>query len=90
MNEREKQHLVEEARRACVRAASEAYEDAGLAGLCHEGRWEAALDAMRTVDLTPHVPTDESRRAAGDGSAKENAAGDGGLRRSVSGGSTPE
>ncbi len=38
-------------REACVRAALEAYEHAGLGGLCAEGRWELAVDAMRSLDL---------------------------------------
>jgi formiminotetrahydrofolate cyclodeaminase len=48
---------VERTRRALIDAALDAYEDAGLSGLCAEGRWEAAVDAMRTVDLsTPTAP----------------------------------
>jgi hypothetical protein len=43
-------------REACFRAAAAAWEDAGMAGLCAEGRWERALDALRTVDLE-HVLT---------------------------------
>jgi hypothetical protein len=42
---------LERVRRACVEAAQRAYEDAGLRGLCAEGRWEAAIDAMRALDL---------------------------------------
>jgi hypothetical protein len=40
-------------RDACVEAALQAYEDAGIQGLCAEGRWEAALDALKTIDLAP-------------------------------------
>ena len=46
--------FAEAARRALIDAALGAYEDAGLSGLCTEGRWEAAVDAMRSLDLT-HV-----------------------------------
>lgn len=42
---------LEAVRQACLRAASEAYEDAGVRGLCGDGRWELALDAVRTLDL---------------------------------------
>ncbi len=42
-------------RAACLEAAQQAYEDAGIQGLCAEGRWEAALSAMRHVDLTSAV-----------------------------------
>jgi hypothetical protein len=38
-------------RAACLEAARAAYEDAGIAGLCEEGRWELALDAIRSLDL---------------------------------------
>lgn len=44
--------LAERVRAACLAAAREAYEDAGLRGLCHEGRWEAALDAVAALDVT--------------------------------------
>ena len=33
--------------------ALDAYEDAGLRGLCAEGRWECALEAIRSLALTP-------------------------------------
>ena len=35
----------------CIETAIRAYEDAGLGGLCQEGRWERALDAMQGVNL---------------------------------------
>ena len=45
-------HRVAEAvRRACADAAAGAYEDAGIRGLCAEGRWEMALEAILRVDL---------------------------------------
>lgn len=43
--------LLEAVREACLRAAADAYEDAGLRGLCVEGRWECALEAIRAIDL---------------------------------------
>jgi hypothetical protein len=43
--------LAEAVRRAVVAAGEAAYEDAGIQGLCAEGRWEAAVAAMRAVDL---------------------------------------
>jgi hypothetical protein len=42
-------------REACIAAALRAYEEAGLSGLCQEGRWEYAVDAMRVMDLRPVV-----------------------------------
>src|SRR5947199_5648799 len=46
---------AEAVRQACIAAALQAYEDAGVSGLCHEGRWEYAVDAMRSLPLCPLV-----------------------------------
>ncbi len=43
--------LAERIRSACVEAARQGYEQAALSGLCHEGAWEAAVDAMRRLNL---------------------------------------
>jgi hypothetical protein len=40
-------------RDACLEALLQAYEDAGIQGLCAEGRWEAAVGALKTVELAP-------------------------------------
>lgn len=54
----EKDHrLAENVRAACLAAAREAYEDAGLSGLCAEGRWEAALSAIQSLDLDAAIET---------------------------------
>ena len=45
--------LAEAVRQACIEAAQAAYADARLDGLCHEGAWECAVDAMRSLDLAP-------------------------------------
>jgi hypothetical protein len=47
--------IAEVVRQACIAAALRAYEDGGLSGLCHEGRWEYAVDAMRGLALRPLV-----------------------------------
>ena len=47
--------MAEAVRQACLAAALQAYEDAGLSGLCHEGRWECAVDAIRAMPLRPLV-----------------------------------
>ena len=44
-------HDPETVRVALIHAALAAYDDAGLGGLCAEGRWEAAIGAMRNLDL---------------------------------------
>lgn len=45
------ERLAEAVRQACLEAAREAYEQAALAGLCHEGAVEASLDAIRALKL---------------------------------------
>ncbi len=47
----ELRRVAELIRAACVHAALEGYEQAGMDGLCHEGAWEAAIDAMRSLNL---------------------------------------
>jgi len=49
--------LVETVRAACLDAALTAYEDAGIRGLCADGRWEAALAAIRHMDLSAVLET---------------------------------
>ncbi len=48
---------AERIRSAMIDAAIRAYEDAGMSGLCLEGRWEAAVSAMRLFDLEPILET---------------------------------
>lgn len=43
--------VAEAVRAACLEAARRAWEEAGISGLCAEGRWEVALDAVRGLDL---------------------------------------
>ena len=56
--------LAEIVRGACLRAALDAYESAGISGLCAEGRWEIAVQAIRTLDLRRVI--DMGQRAAED------------------------
>jgi hypothetical protein len=55
--------VVEAIRAACLRTALEAYEDAGLRGLCPEGRWECAVGALRHLDLQSVLEAAEHRPA---------------------------
>ena len=50
-----KRRMAEAVRAACLRAARQAYENAGISGLCEEGRWECAVDAIRSLDLEPFI-----------------------------------
>ena len=61
--------LAEGVRSACLRAALEAYEDGGLRGLCAEGRWEYALEAIRSLALAPLLRPDDPEAGQGQGQA---------------------
>lgn len=43
--------FAEQVRNAVVQAFAQAYDDAGQRGLCPEGRFEAAIEAARSLDL---------------------------------------
>lgn len=49
--------LVEQIRAACIQAALDGYETASADGLCAEGAWECAVDAMRHADLAALAQT---------------------------------
>lgn len=42
---------AEQIRAALIQAALNGYEQAAMSGLCGEGAWEAAVSAMRQLDL---------------------------------------
>ena len=46
------QELAERVRAALIEAATAAYDDAAIRGLCAEGAWEVAVGAMRGLDLS--------------------------------------
>jgi hypothetical protein len=59
--------VAEAVREALKAAARQAYEEGGLSGLCAEGRWDLALDALGATDLLPVIRralTPESRGGA--------------------------
>lgn len=45
------QQLAEDIRRACITAALDGHEHGLQSGLCHEGAWEAAVSAIRMIDV---------------------------------------
>lgn len=47
----EKREIAKQVRAACVEAAQDGFERAAMAGLCHEGARELALDAIKTLDV---------------------------------------
>lgn len=56
--------LAQAVRDACVRAAVAECDDARMAGLCWEGAWEAAVGAIRDLDLAAIVSAAESEQGA--------------------------
>jgi len=67
-SETDLKELAEAVRRACVDEAVDAYEYGGMSGLCVEGRWDLAMDRLRSLDsaslveawLRERVPTQDS------------------------------
>lgn len=47
--------IAEAVRAACVAVAQETYERAAADGLCDEGAWEAAIDAIRSLNIATIV-----------------------------------
>ncbi|HEX2189886.1 MAG TPA: ATP-binding protein [Longimicrobiaceae bacterium] len=62
------QRVAEAVRRACVQAARDGYEQAAISGLCAEGAAEAAVDAVRMLDVAALA-----RAEAGDAEAGADA-----------------
>ena len=48
---KEQRQLAEVIRQACLQAALAGYDDASISGLCYEGAWECAIDAIRSLDI---------------------------------------
>jgi hypothetical protein len=62
---KEKQmRLAEAVREACVETARKAYDEAGVSGLCLEGRLEYAIDALRSLDLSTVIHQFDSSDAS--------------------------
>jgi hypothetical protein len=56
----DEQRIAEAVRRACIDAALEAYEDAQVRGLCREGAWEVAIEAVRSLDVAAVIAASAS------------------------------
>jgi hypothetical protein len=65
----DQKRLAQKVREACLEAALGAYEEAGISGLCYEGRWEIAIDAMRNLDLAMLIDSVDFPSQSGKGSA---------------------
>lgn len=55
----DRQKIAEATQRSLVEIAIRAYEEAGLSGLCADGRWEVALGAIRSCDVSKQINDDE-------------------------------
>lgn len=62
--------LAQAVRDACAWAALAAYENAAMDGLCHEGAWEVAVGAIRSLDVESIVKRVREKEAAGSGGTK--------------------
>ncbi len=51
LNDADQHRIAQIVKDKCIEAALSGYENASLSGLCHEGAWEAAISAIRTIDL---------------------------------------
>lgn len=65
----DQKRLAQAVREACVEAALKAYEEAGISGLCHEGRWEIAIDTLRNLDLAALIDPVDVHSQSGKGSS---------------------
>lgn len=43
--------IAEKTRKACLEAALRAYDEARHRGMCSEGAWDYAMDAIRGLDV---------------------------------------
>jgi len=55
MTDNEQHEVARRVREECIRTAISAYENASISGLCGEGAFEAAVSAMRMLDLAALV-----------------------------------
>jgi hypothetical protein len=53
--------VAEATRAACLEAMTRAYEEGGLSGLCAEGRWELAVDAVKSLNLAEALSAKPAR-----------------------------
>lgn len=53
------QKFAEAVRAACIEAAVNGYENASISGLCAEGAFEAAISAIRMLNLRKLAESEE-------------------------------
>lgn len=67
MSLHESSELARRVRDECIQTALSAYESASISGLCGEGAFEAAVSAMRMLDVEALVAELDPEAAAGNG-----------------------
>jgi hypothetical protein len=65
MTSKQQHEIADRVRDECIQTALAAYESASISGLCGEGAFEAAISAMRMMNL------DRIIEQTGDGNASE-------------------
>jgi hypothetical protein len=58
----EQLQFAEAIRQACIQAALDGYENAAMRGLCCEGAYEAAIGAIRMLNVHELVVAPDGRR----------------------------
>lgn len=57
--------IANQVRNECIQTALAAYENASISGLCGEGAFEAAISAMRMLDVEVLVAQSGARTGGG-------------------------
>lgn len=57
--------IANQVRNECIQAALSAYENASISGLCGEGAFEAAISAIRMLDVEALVAQSGARTGGG-------------------------
>lgn len=63
MNDGQPRELAETVRKTCLRTLVQVYEEAKISGLCHDGAWEAAVQALRALDADALLAGQPGERA---------------------------
>lgn len=51
MTDKDQYQIAEKVREACIQAAKDGFQDASMSGLCTEGAMEAAISAIRKLEI---------------------------------------
>lgn len=71
MADNEQHEIARRVREECIQTAISAYDNASISGLCSEGAFEAAVSAMRMLDLEALVDGANAGSGRADGRRTE-------------------